>query len=75
MTFQQELERLINRHSLEHGCGNTPDFLLTKYITDCLQAYTRAVRARDEWYGVELRPGLPDVIQRSGSTVNGDSNG
>lgn len=65
MMFQVALEELINKHCAENGCANTPDFILAKYITDCLQAYTRAVRAREEWYGFSMTPGLPDVIQRS----------
>ena len=63
MTFLEEIERLINKHSAENS-SNTPDFILAKFLSDCLQAFDRGVARRDRWYGVELRPGLPDVIQR-----------
>lgn len=65
MTFEEELQRLINRHSYEVGCGNTPDFILAKYINDCLQAFTRSVRARERWYGFEMQPGQPEVLRRA----------
>ncbi len=70
MTFQEELQRLINRHCAENN-SNTPDFVLAKYLSDCLQAFDRAVVRRDRWYGVELRPGLPDVIQRNAQSEEG----
>lgn len=69
MTFQEELQRLINRHSAEN-CSNTPDFILAKFLSDCLQAFDRGVNRRDGWYGVELRPGLPEAIVRNAH--NGD---
>lgn len=43
--FRKELETLINRHSLENG-SDTPDFILAQYLTDCLEAFDRASRAR-----------------------------
>ena len=57
-TFQAELQSLLNRHSQE-GHSNTPDFLLAEFITQCVTAFNKAVRARDGWYGVELSP-VPD---------------
>lgn len=54
--FRNELESLINRHSLENG-SNTPDFLLAGYLKSCLDAFDHAVRERDKWYSVELAPG------------------
>ena len=58
-TFRDELEELINRHSLENG-SNTPDFLLAGYLDACLEAFDEAVRVRDQWYGVSLKPGVGD---------------
>lgn len=46
--FREELEHLINKHSLENG-SNTPDFILAQYLTDCLDAYDKAVQRRTEW--------------------------
>jgi hypothetical protein len=46
MTFQEELEKLINRHSMENG-SNTHDFILAEYLKGCLLGFDRAVIARD----------------------------
>ena len=53
MTFRQELTKAINRCSMENG-SNTPDFILAKYLMDCLNAYDNAVSRRDH-----LRSGKP----------------
>jgi len=45
--FRFELQRLLNRFSRENG-SDTPDFVLAKYLADCLAAYDGAVRWRDE---------------------------
>lgn len=51
MTFQKELEALINRHSMDNEC-NTPDFLLAEYLVACLAAYKGLKSANDHWHGV-----------------------
>lgn len=48
-TFIRELTDLINRYSLE-GASNTPDFILSQYIWECLGAFNRATAIRNEWY-------------------------
>jgi len=48
-TFQDELEALINKHSLERH-SNTPDFILAEYMASCLHNFNRAVFARTKWY-------------------------
>lgn len=53
-TFLQEITTLINRHSVENG-SDTPDWMLAEYLTDCLAAYEKAVRARDRWHGNSMR--------------------
>lgn len=65
-----ELERLINANSAENG-SNTPDFVIAGYLTDCLAAFDRAVKARMKWYGKQSEsvPGTspeaqPDETQR-----------
>jgi hypothetical protein len=59
--FAIELERLINRYSKENG-SNTPDFILAKYLCNCLDAFNLASRERERWYGKELRIcGVRDV--------------
>ena len=47
--FEQELEKLINRHSMENG-SNTPDFILAKYLTNCLKVFDNAVSKRSDWH-------------------------
>lgn len=54
--FRNELESLINQHSMENG-SNTPDFLLAGYLQSCLDAFDHAVCERDKWYSVELSSG------------------
>lgn len=50
MTFRDELQQLINRHSKEREGGNTPDFILADYLIDCLKALDTAMQNRDKWY-------------------------
>lgn len=52
--FQEELEHLINCYSLENG-SNTPDFILAEYLVDCLKAFNKCSRAREKWFGKELK--------------------
>lgn len=54
--FAVELKRLINRYSKEGG-SNTPDFVLAKYLCNCLDAFNTASREREKHFGVELRVG------------------
>lgn len=48
--FRTELEKLINRSSMESG-SNTPDFILAEYLVGCLAAYDHATKTRDAWLG------------------------
>lgn len=50
--LRKELEHAINRTSSENG-SNTPDFILAEFLVDCLVAWNKAVKAREEWYGNE----------------------
>lgn len=52
-TFEQELESLINRHSLENESG-TPDFILASYLVNCLNAFNIAVQQRANWRGERI---------------------
>lgn len=54
--FREDLEALINKHSMENG-SNTPDFVLATFLVGQLAMYDIAVRARDQWYSVHLEPG------------------
>jgi len=46
-TFEKELCHLINRFSRENG-SDTPDYVLAEYMNDCLNAYEKAIRAREK---------------------------
>ena len=48
--FRDSLELLINSYSKENG-SNTPDFILAEYMSNCLDAFDKAVEAREKWYG------------------------
>lgn len=50
--FVLELEKLINRHSLENG-SNTPDFILAAYLKMCLLSFDSFINLRESWYGRE----------------------
>jgi len=48
--FITELRDLLNRRSMENG-SDTPEFILAQYLTDCLRAWNRATKRREDWYG------------------------
>ena len=54
--LRKEIERAINRHSAENG-SNTPDFILAQFLQSSLEAFDRATKEREDWYGVRHRPG------------------
>lgn len=49
--FEDELSKLLNRYSLENET-DTPDFILAKYLTNCLENFRIIVDMRDEWNGI-----------------------
>jgi hypothetical protein len=55
-SFREELEVLINQHCMENG-SDTPDFILAHYLSDCLEAFDKAVLWRENWYGREKENG------------------
>jgi hypothetical protein len=62
--FRKALEDTINRFSRENG-SNTPDFILADYLAACLLAFDEASRAREKWYGTELKIGGQDSPEHS----------
>jgi hypothetical protein len=52
MSFEKELQSLINCHSKENE-SNTPDFILAQYMQACLNAFNTATTQREAWYGRE----------------------
>jgi hypothetical protein len=57
-TLRRDLAEVLNRHSREAG-SNTPDFILARYLIGCLEAFERAVNARDGWYFGNQLPFIP----------------
>lgn len=55
--FTAELSDLLNRHSMENASG-TPDFILARYLTDCLLAWNRSMQEREAWYGRQANPDM-----------------
>lgn len=49
ITFEKELTELLNKYSKENE-SNTPDFILAKYLIDCLNAYNKAEQTRYKWF-------------------------
>lgn len=52
--FEKDLSALLNRHRMERLGGNTPDFILAQYLTECIFVFKRAVQLRDVHYGVPV---------------------
>ena len=48
--FQKEIERLINRYSLDNDL-HTPDFIIAEYLVSCLETLRNAVIRREIWDG------------------------
>jgi len=46
----EEIRRVLNLYSMENT-SDTPDFILAAYLLDCLQAFAKATKRREEWYG------------------------
>jgi hypothetical protein len=63
--FEKELAELINRYSGEK-LSDTPDFILARFLNDCLQAYNRAVIWKEKW---DSPGGVPVGEQFSGPKV------
>ena len=52
--FRKDLENLINKHSMENG-SDTPDFILTEYLINCLRILDDSVLMREKWYSREKK--------------------
>ena len=56
ITFEAALSSLINKYSMENK-SNTPDFILARYLIECLNVFAHHTLAREEWYGYHHSPG------------------
>lgn len=54
--FEKELQHLINKYSLEN-MSNTPDFILAKYLMQCLFNFNITSNDRETWFDKRLRIG------------------
>lgn len=68
--FVKELRSVINKHSREN-CSNTPDFILSGFLEDCLNAFDCAVKQRESWYGRKTT----EVVEPSQQHLAGDKSG
>jgi glycerophosphoryl diester phosphodiesterase len=48
-SFERELIELLNKYAKRNESG-TPDFILAKYLLNCLHAFDTATKARSEWF-------------------------
>lgn len=55
-SLEDELAKVLNKYSAEN-ISNTPDFILAKYLSGCLEAWNAGIMARNKWYGVDDCPG------------------
>ena len=46
--FERALTLLINQYSMENG-SDTPDFILSRYLVDCLKAYNKTRKSTKQW--------------------------
>lgn len=48
--FEKELEKLINKHSVENEV-NMPDFILANMVVNFISNVGKSVKKRDKWLG------------------------
>jgi len=66
MDFKEELVVVLNRHSAENS-SDTPDFVLAEYMLLCLEAFDKAVRRREAWYGREVGDWMKEKVEEKKS--------
>ena len=59
LSFQEEIRWVINKCAKEND-SDTPDFILAQYLIDCINAYAKAVRSRDNHFDYEPWSGGTD---------------
>jgi hypothetical protein len=68
LEFRHELEALINKHNME-ATSDTAGFILCQYLMDCLNAFDRAVIARQKWHGHKDEAPTPESRLKKGDYV------
>lgn len=59
--FEKELRELVNRRSLENA-SSTPDYILARFLSRCLEAWDECSREREKWargVNAEYEAGAP----------------
>jgi hypothetical protein len=59
ISFEEEFRKLVNSYSME-SASNTPDFILARYLIDCMDSFNHAVRTRDDWFKFKPFDNFPD---------------
>jgi dsDNA-binding SOS-regulon protein len=54
--FTKDLAKLISQYRLEND-SDTPDYILALYLSQCLDAFSCAIRTREKWYGRQYLKG------------------
>lgn len=62
LTFEQELSRLINRHSVENYSG-TPDYILAQFLEGVLKQFELTIATRAKWRGESLSLPALEALQ------------
>ena len=62
--FEKKLRELINI-TCQEKYSNTPDFILAKYINNCLSAFNIAINKRDKYYSFVANKYQGDITLES----------
>jgi hypothetical protein len=68
----EDLRELLNRHNAENG-SDTADFILAKYLRECLRTFDYFVRYRSSWYGRHDEAGKTSTVTAGGIVFVGDA--
>lgn len=60
-TFEKALQTLINQYSKENG-SNTPDFVLSEYLADCLDVFDKTMAKREIFYGRNIHSSFDELM-------------
>jgi hypothetical protein len=53
--FTRELTALLSKYSIEDE-SDTPDFILSEYLNECLSTFAKIMDKRENWYGRRAEP-------------------
>jgi hypothetical protein len=67
-TFEEELDNLLNKHSMENDSG-TPDFILASYLKGCLDLWNTTVALRANWRGESVELSASQKLREGKHTV------